>query len=77
VNYLECDDRLILSSPDKEGPREWAVTEVESALVDRGISVSGRSEKELRDALDNWLSDRSQADVRGLLQRRVEGCSTA
>ncbi|KAJ5742205.1 hypothetical protein N7533_011614 [Penicillium manginii] len=77
VNYLECDDRLILSSPDKDGPREWAVTEVESALVDRGISVSGRSEKELRDALDNWLSDRSQADVRGLLQRRVEGCSTA
>ncbi|KAL2851003.1 hypothetical protein BJY01DRAFT_261218 [Aspergillus pseudoustus] len=73
VDYLEADDRLILSSPNKEGPRGWPVTELEWALVDRGISVLGKSEEELRSALERWLVDRSQADVRGLLQRRIVG----
>jgi hypothetical protein len=57
VDYLETDDRLIISR-NEAGPSEWPLVEVEWALVDRGICVLGKSEEELRRALDRWLLDR-------------------
>jgi hypothetical protein len=67
VEYLEMDDKL-LGNWKRVG--ELEEEEVRMALVERGIDVQERPEKQLREDLTAWLRSRETAPVERLLLTR-------
>ena len=67
VDYLKLDDRLINRGG---GVNEMDLEEVRIALVERGVDVLGRTEKQLRDLLKAWLRARKETSMERLLLTR-------
>lgn len=71
LKHLHNDDLLIM----KEGgvkaiEMDMSFEEVKMALVDRGVDIMGREDKELRDVLIAWIASRKVTDVPTLLLSR-------
>ncbi|RDW73787.1 hypothetical protein BP5796_07229 [Coleophoma crateriformis] len=66
VEYLEMDDRLIGSS----GAQEMTPEELTIALVERGVDVMGKSEKDLKALLVSWQKSTGKVPVENLLLTR-------
>ncbi|KAK2628906.1 hypothetical protein QTJ16_002009 [Diplocarpon rosae] len=73
VLYLEMDDRLI---GKYGGVKEMDIEEVRMALVERGVDILGRDEKQLRGELNAWLRSGEQVSTERLLLTRPSAWPT-
>ena len=69
IEYLEMDDRLIVQGG---GVGDMEIEEVRMALVERGVNVLGRGDKELKGDLSAWLKSAEKVPVEKLLLTRYE-----
>jgi hypothetical protein len=67
IEYLEMDDRLIVQGG---GVGDMEIEEVRMALVERGVNVIGRGDKELKGDLNAWLKSAEKVPVERLLLTR-------
>jgi hypothetical protein len=67
VEYLEIDDKLILRCG---GIQNMDGEEIRIALVERGIDVLGKTDKQLKDSMKAWLQAREEAPIERLLLTR-------
>jgi hypothetical protein len=67
VEYLELDDKLLKAGG---GVRGLENEEARMACVERGIDVSGRSDKQVKADLEAWVRSREKASIERLLLTR-------
>jgi hypothetical protein len=67
VDYLRMDDKLIRECG---GVKEMEEEELRMACVDRGINVVGRSNADMRKALQEWLTSAEKVHIERLLLTR-------